>query len=62
MVCPICVSYMLCHPSLIKHKKCPTCGFTCPDPIKEQTVMDREVKMKPASPEMRKALGLKDDE
>ena len=61
MVCPVCISYMLDHPSTLKHKKCPSCGFTCPYPIKEQTVLDREIKMKPASAETKKALGIKDE-
>lgn len=42
MICKVCQAFMLCHPSLIKHQKCPTCGFTCPDPEKESTKLDKE--------------------
>lgn len=26
--CPLCISYMLDHPTVRDHKKCPSCGFS----------------------------------
>lgn len=52
---------MLCHATLVRHKKCPTCAYTCPEPLKEAVKVDLDVKIKQPSEATKKILGIKDE-
>lgn len=51
---------MLCHPTLLKHKKCVTCGYTCLIEDKPQEKLElRSDTQKEPSEAVKKALGIK---
>lgn len=52
---------MQSHTEQHKWQKCPSCGFSCPDPIKGSTKLDIDSKKKYPSLETKKALGIKED-
>lgn len=54
------MSYMLCHQTLYRHKKC-SCGYTCPYPDKESTKLDRDEKKKEPSEAVKKVLDIKEE-